>query len=105
MLASPGWGPCLQAIAVRADLYTSDVRVRQMVSSALDAGPAEIRLWGEGWPADLDSPADPVRHRLSVAARAFKAQALAAAAVPVNPGEDTEVFRGAHRRQCLVSAH
>jgi hypothetical protein len=104
MLASPVWGPCLQAIAVRADLYDSDARVRDMVLRALDAGPAEVRLWGEGWPADLDSTADPVRHRLSVAARAFKAQALAAAAVSVDPGEDTEVFRGALRPQCLASA-
>jgi hypothetical protein len=75
-----------------------------MVLNALDAGPAELRLWGDRWPADLDGSVGPVRHQLSVAARAFKAQALAAAAVPAGPAQDTEVFRSAVRRPSLVPA-
>ncbi len=102
-LARPLRGPCLQAIAARADLYDSDVRVRRMVLEALDGSPAEVRLWGDGWPADLGCPVGPVHHRLSVAARAFKAQALAAAAAPVDSCEDTEVFqRGEIRRSSPV---
>jgi hypothetical protein len=105
MLALPVLGPCLQAIAVRADLYESDVRVRRMVRTALDAGLAEIRFWGDRGPGDLDGRADPVWHRLSVAARAFKAQALAAAAAPADPAEEIEVFRrGAVRRPSQVAA-
>ena len=42
-------------------------------------------------------------HRLSAAARAFKAQALAAA-VSAGAGLDTEVFRSAARRPSLVPA-
>ena len=34
-----------------------------------------------------------VRHRLSLAARAFKAQALAAARIPGDAAADVEVFR------------
>jgi hypothetical protein len=92
-LARPVHASCLQAIAVHADLYSTDARVRQFVRQALDAGQTDVRLWGEGPSGDLDAALSPLRHELSVAARAFKAQALAAAAVPPCPGEVVEVFR------------
>jgi hypothetical protein len=93
-LAMPVLGPGLSAIAVRSDLYDCDARVRRMVLTAFDEGLAEIRFWGGLLPEDLDGTADPVRHRLSGAARAFKAQALAAAAAaPADPNEYIEVFR------------
>jgi hypothetical protein len=104
VLARQVRGSCLQAIAVRAELYDSDARVRRMVREALEEPSAEVRLWDEGWRADLDGAAGPVRHRLSVAARAFKAQALAAAAVPADPGADTEVFRSALGHPALLPA-
>jgi hypothetical protein len=94
-------GSCLQGIAVRADLCGSDARVRRMVDEARE-GLAEIRLWGEGWPAELNGAAGPVRYQLSVAARAFKAQALAAAAIPADFAQDTEEFRSTVRRPSLV---
>lgn len=94
-------GSCLQGIVVRAELYGSDARVRRMVDEARESL-AEVRLWGEGWPAELDGAAGPVRYRLSVAARAFKAQALAAAAIPADPTQDTEEFRSTVRRPNLV---
>ncbi len=84
-------GPCLQAIGVSADLYDGDARVRRMVQT-LGEGPADIRFWSDRWPENLGGRADPVRHRLSVAARAFKAQALTAAALAVDADEVTEVF-------------
>jgi hypothetical protein len=84
-------GPCLQAIAVSADLYDSDARVRRMVQT-VGEGPADIRFWSDRRPENLGDGDDPVRHRLSVAARAFKAQALAAAALAVDADEVTEVF-------------
>jgi hypothetical protein len=91
-------GSCLQAIAVKADLCDSDSRVRRMVQEALDDGETNVLLWGDG-PSDV--AAGPVWHRLSVAARAFKAQALAAAEVVRFDGGDaaggeaevTEIFR------------
>ncbi len=102
-LARPVRGPCLQAIAVRGDLYDSDAGVRRMVLG-LGESLAEIRFWGDP-PEDLDGTAGPVRHRLSMAARAFKAQALAAAGAPADPDEVAEVFRrGEIRRSAPVSA-
>ena len=103
--ANPILGPCLQSIAVRTDLYDADERVRGLVLAATEAGGAEIRLWGDVWPEDFDGRADSVSHRLSLAARAFKAQAMAAADLPGEPAADTEVFRrGEFIRPKLVPA-
>jgi hypothetical protein len=93
VLAMPVLGPCLQAVAVRADLYDSDARVRRMVRTAFDEGHAEVRFWGDPRPEDSDTATDQVPHRLSVAARAFKAQALAAAAAQGDTAQDVEMFR------------
>lgn len=86
-------GPRPQAIAVCASLYCSDARVRLMVLDAIAIGRSDVRLWGERVPPDLDAAADPVPHQLSLAARAFKAHALAAAAAPAAVSEGTEAFR------------
>jgi hypothetical protein len=89
----PVLGPCLQSIAVRTDLYHADERVRRFVLAAAEADGTEVRLWGDVWPEDFDGRADSVSHRLSLAARAFKAQAMAAAELSGEPTADTEVFR------------
>jgi hypothetical protein len=105
-LAFPAPGPCLAAIAVPVRMYRADERVRRMVLTAAEAGRTEIRLWGDGEevPADFDG-GGPVAHRLSAAARAFKAQALTAAAIQAEGPADTEVFRrGAIRRAGLAGA-
>ena len=102
VLAIPLQGPCLRAIAVEAELYCADERVHQLVRAAAEAGRTEIRLWGDAWPDDLDGKADPVSHRLSAAARAFKAQALAATAADAWPADTEEFRRGAIRRLALV---
>ena len=101
---APVLGRCLQAIALRADLYHDDGRVRRQVLAAAEAGRAEIRLWGEVWPADFDGSGDPVSHRLSLAARAFKAQALAAADLRGTPTAETEVFRRVELRRPRLAA-
>ena len=46
---------------------------------ALDSSKTEVTLWGDACQAELDRCVEPVRHRLSLAAREFKAHALAAA--------------------------
>ena len=71
--------PHPQTVAVAADLFASDERVRRGVRGALEQGMTEVTLWGEHLPAELDDSVGPVEHRLSAAARAFKAQALTAA--------------------------
>lgn len=70
--------PHPQTVAVAADLFATDDRVRQGVLSALDHGLTEVTLWGDWCPEELDDTVGSVRHQLSAAARAFKAQALAA---------------------------
>jgi hypothetical protein len=86
--------PHPQTVAVAADLFASDARVRRGVLSALDHGLTEVTLWGKHWPAELDSTVNSVHHQLSGAARAFKAQALVAAADPdAATVGDTETFR------------
>lgn len=86
-----------QALAAAADLFGCDPRVRRGVLQALDRGITEVTLWGEDWPAELDESVGLVQHRLSMAARIFKSQALAAAlnAPGVPPGAvgATETFR------------
>jgi hypothetical protein len=84
--------PHPQTIAVAADLFDRDSRVRKGVLSALEQGATEVTLWGEGLPAELDKSVDSVQHQLTAAARAFKAQALAAANNSEAVGH-TETFR------------
>jgi hypothetical protein len=85
--------PRPQALAVATDLFGSDLRVRQGVLKALDHRLTEVTLWGETRPSELDDSTDSVQHRLSAAARVFKAQALAAAAAPNASVGITETFR------------
>ena len=92
-LAAVETRPRPQALAVAADLFGCDPRVRQGVLQALDHGVTEVTLWGETWPAELDDSVGLVQHRLSMAAKIFKAQALAAAAVPHGSIGYLETFR------------
>ncbi|MGE2692415.1 hypothetical protein [Mycolicibacterium pulveris] len=71
--------PHPQTVAVAAELFDRDPRVLAHVRTALDQGATEVTVWGERLPAELDSSVDSVQHRLSAAARAFKAKALSAA--------------------------
>lgn len=83
--------PHPQTVAVAADLFNTDERVRRGVLGALEQGHTEVTLWGDECPADLSVE---VRHELSAAARAFKAQALAAVNHPEARGVGhTEAFR------------
>ena len=85
--------PHPQALAVAADLIDRDERVRRGVLRAIDHGMTEVAVWGESRPAGLDRGVDSVQHRLSSAARVFKAQALAAAAVTDVAVGPVETFR------------
>jgi hypothetical protein len=85
--------PHPQTVAVAVDLFAVDARVREHVLNALDQGATEVTVWGERLPAELDESVDSVQHRLSAAARAFKAQALAAANVSAGDIGYSETFR------------
>src|SRR3546814_1924114 len=61
--------PHPQTVAVAAELFVSDARVREGVLGALDQGLTEVTLWGDSWPEELDSTVGSVQHQLSAAAR------------------------------------
>ncbi|GAB7146686.1 hypothetical protein [Mycobacterium riyadhense] len=92
-LASVSTRPRPQALAAAADLVGCDSRVRRGVLGALNHGVTEVTLWGQTWPAELDDSVGQVAHQLSMAARTFKAQAMAAAALPQTSIGLTEIFR------------
>jgi hypothetical protein len=96
-LDAPTQWPVVHAIAVAADVFNTEACVREHVLNVLDRGLAEITLWGDTWPADFHHRAEHVQHRLSAAARAFKAHALTAADLPHRSIIDTEVFHGGTR--------
>jgi hypothetical protein len=84
-LDAPPWGMRPDALAVDAALCGSDPRVDRLVRDTVAGGVADVRTWGAGGGCV-------VQHRLSVAARAFKAQALAAASA-ADPAGPTEAFQ------------
>ena len=85
--------PHPQTIAVCAEMFAGDDRVRDGVRDALEHGGTEVILWG-AVPAELDSDVDVRQHRLSAAARVCKAQALMAAGEdPAAATARVELFR------------
>lgn len=69
------------ALAVSARAFGSDPTLRRHVTGALKGGTAEVTMWGDSGTADIGYRVDRTQYRLSPAARAFKAAALAAAGV------------------------
>jgi len=80
------------ALAVSADLLAADTRVREEIVRVLKRGLTEVVVWGQQWPAELGRQADPVQHRVSQAARAFKSHALVAADVSSDSVTPTETL-------------
>ncbi|MFB1296872.1 hypothetical protein ACAG24_015260 [Mycobacterium sp. pW049] len=66
------------AIAVDARVLRRDDELRRAVLGVVDAGHIEVTVWGESALFGSDGRFDAVRHRLSTAARAFKAGAMRA---------------------------
>lgn len=85
--------PHPQTVAVAAGLFAADERVRRGVLGALDQGRTEVTLWGDRCPDELTGTVGAVHHELSAAAKAFKAQALAATAGAPGEVAGTETFR------------
>jgi hypothetical protein len=81
-----------RGLAVSADMFAADVRIRQEVLAGLDRWMTEVTLWHEDWPLSVGHRTSTVHHVLSGAARAFKRHALAAAGLPVEVGP-TETLR------------
>jgi hypothetical protein len=82
-------GCATRGLAVSAEMFASDLRIRHAVLKALDRWMTEVTLWHDGWPLAVGHKTTTVQHVLSGAARAFKRQALTAAGVSdtVSPTE------------------
>lgn len=91
------------ALAVSADLYRRDPRVHQGVLDCMDAGMTNVIMWGNSWPSEMEGLVSSVHHPLSLAARAFKMEALRAAAAPVSIVDSVELFRGVDVRTCQAA--
>ncbi|MFZ0904115.1 MAG: hypothetical protein WAN71_09605 [Mycobacterium sp.] len=84
-------GDTTTSIAVTPGIVENNDHIRGVVLRALDQPAIEVTFWGPSIPSDLHGQLARRQYRLSGAARAFKAQALAAAAVPaaaISPTED-----------------
>jgi hypothetical protein len=74
------------ALAVSARLLATDPRLRRAVRHALERGGAEVTLWGEAGGRATELRVTDVRYPMTPAARAFKSQAMLAAAGVPEPG-------------------
>ncbi|MFE6862051.1 hypothetical protein [Nocardia sp. NPDC057668] len=74
-------------------LFDTDPRVLSIVMATVDTGRSDVMLWGDVVPDEMSRRMGPVSHRLSSAAKAFKARACTAAAVPAAEVDQEESFR------------
>jgi hypothetical protein len=86
------WGPTSQSLAVSAEAFTADARVRDKVLKSLDDRLTEVALWGDGWPLGVDRAMIRAQHVLSAAARRFKGYALEAAGIGYDAVDPTETL-------------
>jgi uncharacterized protein YlxP (DUF503 family) len=81
------------AIAFAAEAFDRDEILRRQVLKALDQGATEVNIWGKALPSGLEGRVHRLQHRLSVASRAFKAHAVAAASIPgANIGATEDLY-------------
>jgi hypothetical protein len=93
LLATVGAETDSASLAVAAELFHQNDKVHEMVRTALARGRQQLLMWGEARPSELHRTLAPVEHRLSCAARVFKAHALSAAAAQQRPTA-CETFSG-----------
>jgi hypothetical protein len=92
-------GCAARGLAVSAEMFASDQRIRHEVLAALDRWMTEVTLWHDDWPLSIGHRTTTVQHVLSAAARAFKRHALTAAGVSETVGP-TEMLRS-DMKACL----
>ena len=90
--ASVGSGATSQSLAVSAEAFSADSRVRDRLLNALDRPLTEVALWGDGWPLRINREMTRVQHVLSSGARVFKGYALAAAGISCDTVDPTETL-------------
>ncbi|OBH12170.1 hypothetical protein [Mycobacterium sp. E1747] len=93
--ATVGRGATSESLAVSAEAFTADARVRDQVVGSLDDQTTEVALWGQaptGWPLRVDRGVARAQYALSAAARRFKGHALAAAGIDCPTVYSTETL-------------
>lgn len=88
-------GSTSHTLAVSAEAFTADARVRDWLLESLEGGLTEVALWGqapEAWPLRINRATTQAQHLLSAAARTFKAQALTAAGMADATVDPTETL-------------
>jgi hypothetical protein len=80
------------SLAVSAEAFAADERVREKVLESLGDRLTEVALWGDGWPLAVNRAMTRAQHVLSGAARRFKGYALAAAGIPSALVDSTETL-------------
>ncbi|BBZ41491.1 hypothetical protein [Mycobacterium conspicuum] len=91
-------------LMVAANLFRHDEQVRHRTLEAIDEGQTKVMLCGNGWPTEFEGLGTSVHHRLSIAAQAFKKQALGAAGASTNLVGLVETFGGIDLRTCRPEA-
>lgn len=93
--AATGPGLTSHSLAVSAEAFTADGRVRDKVLTSLDDRLTEVALWGQaaqGWPLPVHRGVARAQYPLSAAARKFKGHALAAAGIDCPTVYSTETL-------------
>ena len=85
-------GSTSQTLAVSAEAFAVDARLRDKVLESLNNRVTEVALWGDGWPLGVNRGLTRAQHLLSAAARRFKGVALAAAGICCGPVDFTETM-------------
>ncbi|ORV81365.1 hypothetical protein AWC11_26355 [Mycobacterium interjectum] len=80
------------SLAVSAEAFAADPRVREKVLEAIGDRLTEVALWGDGWPLAVDRAMTQAQHVLTAAARRFKGYALAAAGIGCDTVDPTETL-------------
>lgn len=77
---------------VAADLFDTDGDARSQVLASMHRGDGEVVLWGSGAPGRFGGGLRATQYRLSAAAQAFKAHALAAVGFSDTTGTAVETL-------------
>ncbi|ORV51021.1 hypothetical protein AWC02_03275 [Mycolicibacter engbaekii] len=102
-LAAPEREAPGHALAVAAEALRADTRIHQRVQQALRCSLTELVVWGRPATLELDHRLRAVQHTPTVAGRAFKRRALAAAGGEVGRIDGPETFRS-DQSHCLPVA-
>lgn len=81
-----------QSLAVSAEAFAADARVREKVLESVADRLTEVALWGDGWPLAVNRAMSGAQHVLSAAARRFKGHALTAAGIACATVDPTETL-------------